>query len=206
MRMGYGSLALRQHALPWYCQTLWNAVNIIAHGVYSWGLLMGLLLLWKVCEPVGHVQTQRLIHADIGEVFRYATDLSNLPNDLREFFDLEISQSSGELTAQAEFDCRLKRFGTEFKGRIQIEEIKENQLLTYRQLSGRFRSWRHTQVFKSHVVREKSQQKATLLMDLVDYRLPYGIFGSLIDDLWFRSDVTLILNTRLKSIEEHFAT
>ena len=42
----------------------------------------------------------------------------------------------------------------------------------------------------------------TLVTDLVDYTLPFGILGNLSDDLFVKSDMTRILRSRLERVDE----
>ena len=65
-------------------------------------------------------------------------------------------------------------------------------------MSGFFKSWVHTQVLVVH------DAKTTVLTDLVDYQLPYGILGALVDDVFANKEIERLLKERLLRIQERF--
>ena len=103
------------------------------------------------------------------------------------------------LREQSEFEVIFKRFGRRVDAVFRVEEMKPREIVTYRQVSGFFKSWRHTQTTRVH------DERTTLVTDIVDFQLHYGIAGSLADDLFVRADIERILQERLQRIEERFS-
>ena len=151
---------------------------------------------------MGHLQISRLIPAPTSEVFRHITELRNLPDWLgpASFSGLQVDFPSSlpQLKERAEFEAVFVRFGVSVHVVARVDECELNKRFAYHQVSGFFRSWSHTQVLTSH------DANTTVLTDLVDFRLPYGIFGALADDLFLRNDLEKILMHRLIRIEHHF--
>ena len=61
-----------------------------------------------------------------------------------------------------------------------------------------FRNETHTMKF------EDFGENETLLSEVVDYRVPWGIVGLLADDLLIRSEFTKILKRRARDATKHF--
>jgi ligand-binding SRPBCC domain-containing protein len=148
---------------------------------------------------MGHLQTSRLIPAPPSAVFAYITDLKTLPEQLEPDFKIDSDVETPVLRDRSEFGVSVTRFGVSTKIVLCVTELKPAERFTYRQISGFFRSWTHTQTLQSH------DPKTTLLTDIVDYHMRLGIFGALADDLIVRRDLQNVLEDRLARIEQHFA-
>ncbi|MCC7405379.1 MAG: hypothetical protein IT288_13355 [Bdellovibrionales bacterium] len=98
----------------------------------------------------------------------------------------------------AEFTYLMTRVGISQQVRFRVEDVTRGTALVYRQTEGVFRKWVHTQKFTTHGKNE------TLVTDVVDYELPFGLVGHLLDDLLFRRDLRRILEDRLKKAVFHF--
>lgn len=155
-----------------------------------------------ILSGMGHVQISRLIPASRQAVFRHITEIRNLPEWLGHAhfraLQVELPQTTPLIREQAEFSVQFLRYGMKTKTVLRVDEFDPAERFTYCQISGFFRSWSHTQTLKEH------DSETTLLTDLVDFRLPYGILGALFDDLLVRKDLQQILTQRLMFIEEHF--
>ncbi len=151
---------------------------------------------------MGHLQISRLIPAPTEDVFRHITELRNLPDWLgpASFSSLQVDFPSSlpQAKERAEFEAIFVRYGMSVRIVARVDEYEPYRRFSYHQVSGLFRSWSHTQVLTTH------DEKTTLVTDLVDFRLPYGLFGALADDLFIRNDLMKILTHRLIRIEDHF--
>lgn len=147
---------------------------------------------------MGHIQTSRLIPAPVGEVYRHVVNPEHLTQWLAPGIEVEFPEPIPVLREQSEFRVRLRRFNKTVEHVFRVEEMKPRERVTYRQVSGFFKAWRHTQLLRVH------DDQTTLLTDLVDFKLPYGILGTLTDDLFAHRDIERILNQRLVRIEERF--
>ncbi len=147
---------------------------------------------------MGHVHVSRLIPASQGDVYRYLVDLENLPQWLDLSLEAEFLDLPTVLREQSEFTVKLTRFGKSVHSKYRVDELKPRAKFTYRQMTGFFKSWVHTQLFSLH------DAKTTLLTDIVDFEMPFGLLGALADDLFVRGDLERLLQYRLQKVEERF--
>ncbi len=147
---------------------------------------------------MGHVQVSRLIPARQGDVFRYVTDLSNISEWLDPSMDADFPSGLPILRPATEFELAFTRFGRTVTGRFRVDEYKPRDLFSYRQMSGFFKTWVHTQLLSAH------DEKTTLLTDVVEFKMPYGLLGALADDLFVSRDIERMLKHRLQKVEERF--
>ena len=147
---------------------------------------------------MGHVQVSRLIPASTGDAYRYITDLGNLPQWLHTSMEVEFPAGVPMLREQTEFALTFTRFGKSVDVNFRVDELRAREKFSYRQISGFFKTWVHTQLLSAH------DSKTTLLTDVIDFALPYGVLGSLADDLFVRSDIERLFKHRLMKVEERF--
>lgn len=148
---------------------------------------------------MSHVKVQQLIPASQMEVFRYATDPNTLSTQLEDSIDLKWINTGTQLQVGAEYSFIMKRMGIEQPVRYRVDRYAVGSNLTYHQLEGIFYSWVHTMKFEDHA------GGSTLVTDLVDYEMPLGLMGRVVDDVWWRKDLKRILNKRLDFIKNHFS-
>lgn len=111
--------------------------------------------------------------------------------------DVTWQNTGVSLEKGCEFLFLMSRYGIEQPVRFKVEKLVTGISLTYSQVSGVFLSWRHT-------VKLEEQEGGTLVTDIVEYELPFGIFGKLVDDFMVRLDVKKMLEHRMKNVVEHF--
>jgi len=160
------------------------------------------------CErgvKMGHVQVSNLIPASRDDVFKYALDLQKLIADLEPGIELSIALVDGttlpEVKVNAEIPMAVRRLGITAHGLVRIEKVNAPVELSYCQDAGWFRNWRHTIKLEEH---REGKTPSTLMSDLIDYRLPFGVLGTLTDDLFFNRNLSQILSDRAARIRAHF--
>ncbi|HVZ56313.1 MAG TPA: SRPBCC family protein [Chitinophagaceae bacterium] len=79
--------------------------------------------------------------------------------------------------------------------RMKITEMSRPGHFTGEQVQGALRELRHAHYFKPC-------DNGTIMIDLVDYRLPYGWLGRLLDTLFLRRYLARILELRIRTIKE----
>lgn len=147
---------------------------------------------------MGHVQVSRLIPASQGDLYRYLVDLGNLNQWLDLSMEAELTGSLRTLREHSEFSIKFTRYGRTVDSVFRVDELKPQETFAYRQVKGFFKSWLHTQILSLH------DAKTTLVTDVVEFQMPYGILGALADDLFVRADVERLLHHRLLKTEERF--
>ena len=103
--------------------------------------------------------------------------------------------------AHAEIPMALQRFGITAHGMIRVERAVQPSEVVYNQEAGWFKSWRHSIQLKEH---SDGSTPMTLVSDLIDYRLPMGILGTLTDDLFLKRDLQRTLRERAARMVNYF--
>jgi ligand-binding SRPBCC domain-containing protein len=146
---------------------------------------------------MGRLQVSRLISASAERVFHYVSDLKNLSESLLGVIETKIPLPPSELGKGVEFELLMTRFGLTRPVRFRVEDWVPNERFTYRQVGpGVFRAWKHTEILSARGLRE------TLITDLVEFSLPFGLVGAVIDDLIVRHDFSRLLKRRQAHIED----
>jgi ligand-binding SRPBCC domain-containing protein len=142
----------------------------------------------------------QLIRHPLDEVFAFFSDAYNLealtPPQLH-FHILTpcpIAMHAGTL-----IDYRLKLFGIPFSWQTQIDEFEPGRRFVDRQLRGPYRLWRHVHEFTA-------VDNGTLMIDEVDYELPWGPLGTLAHLLLVRRTLDKIFDYRRDRIVDLLET
>ena len=128
------------------------------------------------------------------ETFAFFTDAENLEAITPPFLGFEIRtprpipMASGTL-----LDYRLRLFGVAFGWRTRIEVFEPNRRFSDVQLRGPYRRWHHLHEF--HAV-----EGGTLVVDRVDYELPFGPLGWLAHAVFVRRTLAHIFDHRRRRI------
>lgn len=149
---------------------------------------------------MAHIQCAKIIPATKFKVFDYLTSPQNFEELVANHFEAKWQNVGVQVQPGAEFLFLMTRFGVEQPVRFVIDRMVVGNSLTYRQLSGIYARFVHTMKFEDHGLNE------TLVTDLVDYELPFGIFGRMADDFFARGDLKQILEARLDIAVQKFGT
>jgi len=148
---------------------------------------------------MAHLQISQVIPAARFDVFDYLVDPANMPFLLRPSIDVQVKTEDVPLKRGAEFHFMMTRYGLSQNVRLRVEDWLRGSRMTYRQVEGLFAQWTHTMKFDDH------GEVATLVTDVIDYQMPFGLIGYLFDDLIVKRDMGAILETRLMKAKEHFS-
>ncbi len=144
---------------------------------------------------MGHLQHSRIIPFAVDQVFAYVADFNNLPFMLQPYIGVKVL-AAPVMRRGADYAFAMTRMGVTRQCVFRIEEFQRNQSFADRQIEGVFARWYHVQKFSPH------DRDQTLLMDYIDYTLPYGVLGRLADDLFSRFDLAEIVEARYERIIE----
>ena len=153
---------------------------------------------WHSSETMAHIQVSQLIPAGRSEVFEYLTDTHELPFLLSPSVDVQVLTPEVPIKRGSELHFMMSRLGLSQSVRFRVEDVLRGSRLSYRQVEGLFSTWTHTIRFEAH------GENSTLVTDVVDYRVPMGLFGYLADDLFLKRDMKKLLEQRLAKAKEHF--
>jgi len=148
---------------------------------------------------MGHVQVSRLIPASASDVCRHISNLENLADWLRPELDAQWPNHRIPQIKEGEMvSLYLARFNVAMRVAARVVRVAPGEGYTYQQAVGLFRYFQHTQTITAH------DEKTSLLTDIVDFRMPFGLVGALLDDLLIKRDIERILMARLTRIEKRF--
>lgn len=145
---------------------------------------------------MAHLQVQKVIPGSQFQVFEYLTSPAMLPEQLSPMIKVSWQNPGVELQQGAEFLFLMERYGVEQTVRYTVDKFVLGHSLTYRQVSGIFATWQHTMKFEDH------GNGQTLVSDIVDYEMPFGLLGRLADDFYMHREVQKILEHRLEQAYE----
>jgi len=146
---------------------------------------------------LAHLQCAKLIPGSKFEVFKQLTSPENLSEHLQGLIDVRWQNPGIEVKPGSEFLFLMSRFGVEQPIRLVVDRMVLGNSITYRQASGVYARFIHTMKFEDH------GQNETLVTDLVDYEMPFGILGRLADDFFVNRDLKMILEYRYdKAIQQ----
>jgi ligand-binding SRPBCC domain-containing protein len=98
-------------------------------------------------------------------------------------------------------EYRLKLYGLPLHWRTRIENWNPPYEFVDTQLSGPYKVWRHLHRFHAET---RKGVDGTLMIDHVDYQLPFGPLGRLTQALWVGRDVEGIFTYRESAIRKFF--
>lgn len=105
-------------------------------------------------------------------------------------------KTSGLIGMGESVTWRAKHFGITQELTSEITAFEPPCYFTDEMVSGAFRSFRH-----EHIFQEKGN--ATLMVDVFDYKSPYGILGRLADVLFLKGYMKRLLEKRNRIIKQY---
>lgn len=141
------------------------------------------------------VQHKSVISSDRESVFLLLSNPLKWPLLLPEDFEMEMQTQAAQLHLNQNIQLRIGRFGFSSNYTISVEEIKTHKI-RLRQILGVFKNW------EMHIEITERKKGECLLLESVQYQLPFGILGALVDDFFTNSDIKKTLRIRHKKVEQ----
>lgn len=92
---------------------------------------------------------------------------------------------------------KLKLHGIPIYWKTRIDSWVPNQSFIDRQLTGPYRKWIHLHEFIPC-------QSGTLMLDEVEYEVPFGWLGQLVTEIWVKKDLEKIFDYRFVEADKLF--
>lgn len=113
-------------------------------------------------------------------------------------FKIISTLNEGEIFEGMEIDYTVRPLlGIKMNWKTEISQIKNQQFFTDKQVKGPYKVWEHTHIFED-------AQDGVLMTDIVNYELPFGVFGKLIERLVIRNKIHAIFDYRKLTLEKMF--
>jgi ribosome-associated toxin RatA of RatAB toxin-antitoxin module len=148
---------------------------------------------------MAHVQYSSVIPVSKDDLFDFLSDYRKRPRIMPPDVQLELTSVPLDLKTGAKYDFKITRFGLSYAFTVTIEECEPKVRIVEKTQTAFFEEWTNTILFEEH------GENATRLTSIMDYRLPYGVLGTLADDLFVKGDLMRIItfsHNKLKSFFE----
>ena len=92
---------------------------------------------------------------------------------------------------------KISLFAVPMKWKTEIEKFEPENLFVDNQVKGPYSLWHHTHIFEE-------TENGTLMTDIVNYRLPFGILGRIAHTIFVRRTLKKIFAQRKQEISQLF--
>jgi ligand-binding SRPBCC domain-containing protein len=150
----------------------------------------------SVASRAFRLYREQLVRRPRAEVFAFFSDARNLESLTPGFLHFQfLTPPPDRLEPGALIVYQLRLLGIPFRWRTRIETVEEGRIFSDIQLSGPYARWHHL-----HEFREASG--GTVVVDQVEYALPFGPLGWLTQKLFVRRALDRIFDYRRRRIRE----
>lgn len=140
----------------------------------------------------------QLLQAEMSTLIDFFSDVSNLDSNTPSFFRLQLLEGrpGGALEEGQIFSYRFSLFGISFPWVTRIDQVGETYFVDSQQ-RGVYKSFRHLHAFYP-------SEHGTLMVDRVDYELPFLFLNPVINTLAVRPMLEAIFRFRARQAGERF--
>lgn len=147
---------------------------------------------------MAHVQHSSVIPVSKNDLFDFLSDYRKRPRIMPSDIILELTSVPVDLAPKAQYEFKITRFGLSFSFTVTIEAVEDKKTIVEKTSTAFVEELTNTILFEEH------GESSTLLTTMVDYKLPYGVLGTLADDLFVRGDIKRILVFSHNKIKSFF--
>ncbi len=145
-----------------------------------------------------NLNKQQFIDRPITEVFKFFENPNNLeiitPPNLR--FEI-LTNCPKAIFNNLIIDYRIKLFKISFNWKTKIILYNPPLMFIDEQLNGPYKNWVHTHTFKEC-------NGGTIINDDIEYVVPFGMLGLIVNSIWIKHELNRIFEYRKKIIKSHF--
>jgi ligand-binding SRPBCC domain-containing protein len=140
------------------------------------------------------------------QVFEFFSNAHNLEKITPPFLGFHvITPGPIHMNAGALIDYKLKLHGLPVRWRTLIERWNPPYEFVDVQLKGPYKRWHHTHRFTPEARTIDGERiDGTSISDVVEYQLPFGLLGTIVESLWVRRDINGIFAYRTGVIAREF--
>ena len=142
------------------------------------------------------LKRQQVVPSGRSEVFTFFSDAFNLEQLTPSFLNFQVTTPAPiDIQTGTVIEYRIRLFGVPMFWRTRITSFVPEESFVDNQEKGPYRLWHHTHTFEE-------VPEGTLMTDVVRYRLPFGILGTLAHTLFVRRTLDKIFNFRRDSLQQ----
>lgn len=145
-------------------------------------------------------QTEQWLPISLNEAWDFFSTPLNLARITPKELDFQIlSDVEGkEIYSGMLIDYKVRPLlGIQVRWQTEICKVQKPFIFADRQLKGPYKVWEHTHTFRE-------ERGGTMMNDIVDYEIPLGLLGRMMNRLVVRREIEKIFEHRRKTLEEIF--
>jgi ligand-binding SRPBCC domain-containing protein len=143
---------------------------------------------------VHRLQRRQVVRRQLTEVFDFFSRSGNLEQITPAWLHFDMrSPEPAEMRVGTEIEYRLRLHGIPLRWVSRIDQWERDRMFVDRQLHGPYRLWLHRHEFTS-------VPGGTVVLDSVDYALPFGPLGELAGPAFVRRDLERIFDHRAAAV------
>ena len=150
------------------------------------------------------ITIKTVINSTIEDVFNNARNIDLHVRTMRKTNEQAIEgKTSGLISLGESVTWTAKHFGIKLYHKSLITEMKFPNYFIDKMVKGHFKTFEHRHTFN------KISESSTMMTDIIEYQLPFHVFGVIIDKIFLKKYLTKILTKRtldLKKITENNET
>jgi ligand-binding SRPBCC domain-containing protein len=151
-------------------------------------------MIWQ--SKTYRIEQEQSIPQPRTEVFSFFSDAFNLQKLTPSFLNFKIIDPKPVSVKEGTLiDYRIRLFGIPMKWCTRIERFEIDEVFVDTQIRGPYRLWHHTHTFED-------QGDGTIMRDIVVYRLPFGILGTIVHALFVRRTLESIFQYRYDALAQ----
>jgi len=160
-----------------------------------------LFLLSSIFEIMIHqIRTEQFLNAKIEDVWAFVSSPRNLKKITPDYMNFTIKSKNVNEQIYPGMIIFYKvspilKIPTGWV--TEITHVKKNKLFVDEQRVGPYKIWHHEHLFKE-------EKNGVLMIDIISYKLPFGILGKLVNYLFIKRKISKIFNYRFNKMNEIF--
>jgi len=151
---------------------------------------------------IHQIKKEQFLNASIEDVWDFASSPKNLKKITPDYMNFVIkSKNREEKIYPGMIICYkvspLLKIPTSWV--TEITHVEKNKFFVDEQRVGPYKIWHHEHLFKQ-------EEKGVLMIDIISYKLPFGILGRLVNYFFINKKINKIFNYRYDRMKEIFNT
>ena len=151
---------------------------------------------------IHQIKKEQFLNASIEDVWGFVSSPKNLKKITPDYMNFVIkSKNREEKIYPGMIICYkvspLLKIPTSWV--TEITHVEKNKLFVDEQRVGPYKIWHHEHLFKQ-------EEKGVLMIDIISYKLPFGILGRLVNYFFIDKKINKIFNYRYDRMKEIFNT
>jgi ligand-binding SRPBCC domain-containing protein len=143
---------------------------------------------------VHRLEREQYVDRPLADVFHFFAEAHNLERITPPWLSFTVlTPDPIEMRVGALIDYRLRVHGVPLRWTSRIEDWEPGRSFVDRQLGGPYGLWHHRHTFTE-------AGEGTIVRDVVDYALPFGVLGDLAHPLFVRRDLERIFTYRHEAV------